>query len=128
MSYTVTSYDLNTMLDAVGRINGTTASDPRAAAYLRTGIYFMAGYIGDTVTIDDAELEKPGTLPSELQYAVLVPYTAALSAVGEAPIQSMSEGGDTVTYANTAKPKMSDYKAILSRYKRLKTPFNNKVV
>lgn len=127
MSYTVTSYDLDTMLDAVGRINGTTASDPRAAAYLRTGIYLMAGYIGDTITIDDAGLE-PGTLPSELQYAVLVPYTAALSAVGEAPIQSMSEGGDTVTYANTTKPEMSDYKAVLSRYKRLKTPFNNRVV
>lgn len=128
MSYTVTSYDMNNMLDAVGRINGTAASDPRAAAYLRTGIYLMAGYIGDAVQIDDSELNNPGTLPSELQYAVLVPYTAALSAVGEAPIQSMSEGGDTVTYANTTKPEMSDYKAVLSRYKRLKTPFNNRVV
>lgn len=128
MSYTVTSYDLNTMLDEVGIITGTAASDPRAAAYLRTGIYFMAGYIGDTITIDDAEAEKPGTLPSELQYAVLIPYTAAMSAVGEAPIQSMSEGGDTVTYANTDKPQMSDYKAILSRYKRLRTPKHNKVV
>lgn len=128
MSYTVTFYDLNNMLDAVGKINGNTASDPRAAAYLRTGIYLMAGYIGDSVAIDDSEFEKPGTLPSELQYAVLVPYTAALSAVGEAPIQSMSEGGDTVTYANTAKPKMSDYKAILSRYKRLRTPKHNEVV
>lgn len=127
MSYTVTLYDMNNMLDAVGKITGTE-SDPRAAAYLRTGIYLMAGYIGDTITIDDAELGKPGTLPSELQYAVLVPYTAALSAVGEAPIQSMSEGGDTVTYANTTKPEMSDYKAVLSRYKRLKTPFNNRVV
>lgn len=127
MSYTVTSYDMNNMLDAVGKITGT-ASDSRTEAYLRTGIYLMAGYIGDTVTIDDAEVEKPGTLPSELQYAVLVPYTAALSAVGEAPIQSMSEGGDTVTYANTTKPEMSDYKAVLSRYKRLKTPFNNRVV
>lgn len=128
MSYTVTFYDLNNMLDAVGKINGNTASDPRAAAYLRTGIYLMAGYIGDSVAIDDSEFEKPGTLPSELQYAVLVPYTAALSAVGEAPIQSMSEGGDTVTYANTTKPRMSDYKAILSRYKRLRTPKHNKVV
>lgn len=128
MSYTVTFYDMNNMLDAVGKITGTSASDPRAAAYLRTGIYLMAGYIGDAVQIDESELEKPGTLPSELQYAVLVPYTAALSAVGEAPIQSMSEGGDTVTYANTAKPEMSDYKAVLSRYKRLKTPFNNRVV
>lgn len=128
MSYTVTSYDMNNMLDAVGRINGTAASDPRAAAYLRTGIYLMAGYIGDAITIDDSDFGNPGTLPSELQYAVLVPYTAALSAVGEAPIQSMSEGGDTVTYANTTKPEMSDYKAVLSRYKRLKTPFNNRVV
>lgn len=128
MSYTVTRYDLDTMLDEVGRINGTAESDPRAAAYLRTGIYLMAGYIGDTITIDDAELEKPGTLPSELQYAVLVPYTAALSAVGEAPVQSMSEGGDTVTYANTTKPQMSDYKAVLSRYKRLRTPKHNEVV
>lgn len=127
MSYTVTFYDMNNMLDAVGKITGT-ASDSRAAAYLRTGIYLMAGYIGDAVQIDDSELNNPGTLPSELQYAVLVPYTAALSAVGEAPIQSMSEGGDTVTYANTTKPEMSDYKAVLSRYKRLKTPFNNRVV
>lgn len=125
--YVVTGYDLDNMLDAVGKITGTV-SDPRAAAYLRTGIYSMAGYIGDAVQIDDSELEKPGTLPEELQYAVLVPYTAVLVTVGEAPIQSMSEGGDNVTYANTAKPKMSDYKAILSRYKRLRTPKHNKVV
>lgn len=125
--YVVTGYDLDNMLDAVGKITGTV-SDPRAAAYLRTGIYSMAGYIGDAVQIDDSELEKPGTLPEELQYAVLVPNTAVLVTVGEAPIQSMSEGGDNVTYANTAKPKMSDYKAILSRYKRLRTPKHNKVV
>lgn len=125
--YAVTGYDLNKMLDEVGKITGT-ANDARATAYLRTGIYLMAGYIGDTITIDDAELEKPGNLPSELQYAVLVPYTASMAALGEVPIQSMSEGGDTVTYANTAKPKMSDYKAILSRYKRLRTPNHNKVV
>lgn len=125
--YVVTGYDLNKMLDEVGKITGN-ASDARATAYLRTGIYLLAGYIGDLVQINDTEFENPGTLPEELQYAVLVPYTATLSAVGEAPIQSMSEGGDTVTYANTAKPRMSDYKAILSRYKRLRTPKHNKVV
>lgn len=125
--YVVTGYDLNKMLDEVGKITGN-ASDARATAYLRTGIYLLSGYIGDLVQIADTEIENPGTLPDELQYAVLVPYTAALSAVGEAPIQSMSEGGDTVTYANTAKPRMSDYKAILSRYKRLRTPKHNKVV
>ena len=125
--YVVTGYDLNKMLDEVGKITGN-ASDARATAYLRTGIYLLSGYIGDLVQIADTEVENPGTLPEELQYAVLVPYTAALSAVGEAPIQSMSEGGDTVTYANTAKPRMSDYKAILSRYKRLRTPKHNKVV
>ena len=125
--YVVTGYDLNKMLDEVGKITGN-ASDARATAYLRTGIYLLSGYIGDLVQIADTEVENPGTLPDELQYAVLVPYTAALSAVGEAPIQSMSEGGDTVTYANTAKPRMSDYKAILSRYKRLRTPKHNKVV
>lgn len=125
--YVVTGYDLNKMLDEVGKITGN-ASDARATAYLRTGIYLLSGYIGDLVQIADAEIENPGTLPEELQYAVLVPYTASLSAVGEAPIQSMSEGGDTVTYANTAKPRMSDYKAILSRYKRLRTPKHNKVV
>ena len=125
--YVVTGYDLNKMLDEVGKITGN-ASDARATAYLRTGIYLLSGYIGDLVQIADTEIENPGTLPSELQYAVLVPYTASLSAVGEAPIQSMSEGGDTVTYANTAKPRMSDYKAILSRYKRLRTPKHNKVV
>lgn len=125
--YVVTGYDLNKMLDEVGKITGN-ASDARATAYLRTGVYMLSGYIGDLVQIADTEVENPGTLPDELQYAVLVPYTAALSAVGEAPIQSMSEGGDTVTYANTAKPRMSDYKAILSRYKRLRTPKHNKVV
>ena len=125
--YVVTGYDLNKMLDEVGKITGN-ASDARATAYLRTGVYLLSGYIGDLVQIADTEVENPGTLPSELQYAVLVPYTASLSAVGEAPIQSMSEGGDTVTYANTAKPRMSDYKAILSRYKRLRTPKHNKVV
>ena len=125
--YVVTGYDLNKMLDEVGKITGN-ASDARATAYLRTGVYLLAGYIGDLVQIADTEVENPGTLPSELQYAVLVPYTASLSAVGEAPIQSMSEGGDTVTYATTAKPRMSDYKAILSRYKRLRTPKHNKVV
>lgn len=125
--YVVTGYDLNKMLDEVGKITGN-ASDARATAYLRTGIYLLSGYIGDLVQIADTEIENPGSLPDELQYAVLVPYTAALSAVGEAPIQSMSEGGDTVTYANTAKPRMSDYKAILSRYKRLRTPKHNKVV
>ena len=125
--YVVTGYDLNKMLDEVGKITGN-ASDSRAAAYLRTGVYMLAGYIGDLVQIADTEVENPGTLPSELQYAVLVPYTASLSAVGEMPVQSMSEGGDTVTYANTAKPRMSDYKAILSRYKRLRTPKHNKVV
>ena len=125
--YVVTGYDLNKMLDEVGKITGN-ASDARATAYLRTGVYLLSGYIGDLVQIADTEIENPGTLPEELQYAVLVPYTAALSAVGEAPIQSMSEGGDTVTYANTAKPRMSDYKAILSRYKRLRTPKHNKVV
>lgn len=125
--YVVTGYDLNKMLDEVGKITGTE-SDARATAYLRTGIYLLAGYIGDFVQINDTEVENPGSLPDELQYAVLVPYTASLSAVGEAPIQSMSEGGDTVTYANTAKPRMSDYKAILSRYKRLRTPKHNKVV
>lgn len=125
--YVVTGYDLNKMLDEVGKITGN-ASDARATAYLRTGVYLLAGYIGDLVQIADTEVENPGTLPEELQYAVLVPYTASLSAVGEAPIQSMSEGGDTVTYANTAKPRMSDYKAILSRYKRLRTPKHNKVV
>ena len=125
--YVVTGYDLNKMLDEVGKITGN-ASDARATAYLRTGVYMLSGYIGDLVQIADTEIENPGTLPDELQYAVLVPYTAALSAVGEAPIQSMSEGGDTVTYANTAKPRMSDYKAILSRYKRLRTPKHNKVV
>ena len=125
--YVVTGYDLNKMLDEVGKITGN-ASDARATAYLRTGVYLLSGYIGDLVQIADTEIENPGTLPDELQYAVLVPYTAALSAVGEAPIQSMSEGGDTVTYANTAKPRMSDYKAILSRYKRLRTPKHNKVV
>ena len=125
--YVVTGYDLNKMLDEVGKITGN-ASDARATAYLRTGIYLLSGYIGDIVQIADTEIENPGSLPDELQYAVLVPYTAALSAVGEAPIQSMSEGGDTVTYANTAKPRMSDYKAILSRYKRLRTPKHNKVV
>ena len=125
--YVVTGYDLNKMLDEVGKITGN-ASDARATAYLRTGVYLLSGYIGDLVQIADTEVENPGTLPEELQYAVLVPYTAALSAVGEAPIQSMSEGGDTVTYANTAKPRMSDYKAILSRYKRLRTPKHNKVV
>lgn len=125
--YVVTGYDLNKMLDEVGKITGN-ASDARATAYLRTGVYLLSGYIGDLVQIADTEVENPGTLPDELQYAVLVPYTAALSAVGEAPIQSMSEGGDTVTYANTAKPRMSDYKAILSRYKRLRTPKHNKVV
>lgn len=125
--YVVTGYDLNKMLDEVGKITGN-ASDARATAYLRTGVYLLAGYIGDLVQIADTEIENPGTLPEELQYAVLVPYTASLSAVGEAPIQSMSEGGDTVTYANTAKPRMSDYKAILSRYKRLRTPKHNKVV
>ena len=106
--YVVTGYDLNKMLDEVGKITGN-ASDSRAAAYLRTGVYLLAGYIGDLVQIADTEIENPGTLPDELQYAVLVPYTASLSAVGEAPILSMSEGGDTVTYANTAKPRMSDY-------------------
>lgn len=125
--YVVTGYDLNKMLDEVGKITGN-ASDARATAYLRTGVYMLSGYIGDLVQIADTEIENPGTLPEELQYAVLVPYTAALSAVGEAPIQSMSEGGDTVTYANTTKPRMSDYKAILSRYKRLRTPKHNKVV
>lgn len=125
--YVVTGYDLNKMLDEVGKITGN-ASDARATAYLRTGVYMLSGYIGDLVQIADTEVENPGTLPDELQYAVLVPYTAALSAVGEAPIQSMSEGGDTVTYATTAKPRMSDYKAILSRYKRLRTPKHNKVV
>ena len=125
--YVVTGYDLNKMLDEVGKITGN-ASDARATAYLRTGVYLLSGYIGDLVQIADTEIENPGSLPDELQYAVLVPYTAALSAVGEAPIQSMSEGGDTVTYANTAKPRMSDYKAILSRYKRLRTPKHNKVV
>lgn len=125
--YVVTGYDLNKMLDEVGKITGTE-SDARATAYLRTGIYLLAGYIGDFVQINDTEVENPGSLPDELQYAVLVPYTASLSAVGEAPIQSMSEGGDTVTYANTAKPRMSDYKAILSRYKRLRTPKHNEVV
>ena len=125
--YVVTGYDLNKMLDEVGKITGN-ASDARATAYLRTGVYMLSGYIGDLVQIADTEIENPGTLPEELQYAVLVPYTASLSAVGEAPIQSMSEGGDTVTYANTAKPRMSDYKAILSRYKRLRTPKHNKVV
>ena len=125
--YVVTGYDLNKMLDEVGKITGN-ASDARATAYLRTGVYLLSGYIGDLVQIADTEVENPGSLPDELQYAVLVPYTAALSAVGEAPIQSMSEGGDTVTYANTAKPRMSDYKAILSRYKRLRTPKHNKVV
>lgn len=125
--YVVTGYDLNKMLDEVGKITGN-ASDARATAYLRTGVYMLAGYIGDLVQIADTEIENPGTLPEELQYAVLVPYTASLSAVGEAPIQSMSEGGDTVTYATTAKPRMSDYKAILSRYKRLRTPKHNKVV
>ena len=125
--YVVTGYDLNKMLDEVGKITGN-ASDARATAYLRTGVYMLSGYIGDLVQIADTEVENPGTLPEELQYAVLVPYTASLSAVGEAPIQSMSEGGDTVTYANTAKPRMSDYKAILSRYKRLRTPKHNKVV
>lgn len=125
--YVVTGYDLNKMLDEVGKITGN-ASDARATAYLRTGIYLLSGYIGDLVQIADTEIENPGSLPDELQYAVLVPYTASLSAVGEAPIQSMSEGGDTVTYANTAKPRMSDYKAILSRYKRLRTPKHNKVV
>lgn len=125
--YVVTGYDLNKMLDEVGKITGN-ASDARATAYLRTGVYMLAGYIGDLVQIADTEIENPGTLPDELQYSVLVPYTASLSALGEAPIQSMSEGGDTVTYATTSKPRMSDYKAILSRYKRLRTPFNNKVV
>ena len=125
--YVVTGYDLNKMLDEVGKITGN-ASDARATAYLRTGVYLLSGYIGDLVQIADTEIENPGTLPEELQYAVLVPYTAALSAVGEMPVQSMSEGGDTVTYANTAKPRMSDYKAILSRYKRLRTPKHNKVV
>ena len=125
--YVVTGYDLNKMLDEVGKITGN-ASDARATAYLRTGIYLLSGYIGDLVQIADTEVENPGTLPSELQYAVLVPYTASLSAVGEMPVQSMSEGGDTVTYATTAKPRMSDYKAILSRYKRLRTPKHNKVV
>lgn len=125
--YVVTGYDLNKMLDEVGKITGN-ASDARATAYLRTGVYLLSGYIGDLVQIADTEVENPGTLPEELQYAVLVPYTAALSAVGEAPIHSMSEGGDTVTYATTAKPRMSDYKAILSRYKRLRTPKHNKVV
>lgn len=125
--YVVTGYDLNKMLDEVGKITGN-ASDARATAYLRTGIYLLSGYIGDLVQIADTEIENPGTLPEELQYAVLVPYTAALSAVGEMPVQSMSEGGDTVTYATTAKPRMSDYKAILSRYKRLRTPKHNKVV
>lgn len=125
--YVVTGYDLNKMLDEVGKITGTE-SDARATAYLRTGIYLLAGYIGDLVQINDTEVENPGTLPEELQYAVLVPYTASLSTLGEAPIQSMSEGGDTVTYATTAKPRMSDYKAILSRYKRLRTPKHNKVV
>ena len=125
--YVVTGYDLNKMLDEVGKITGN-ASDARATAYLRTGVYLLSGYIGDLVQIADTEIENPGSLPDELQYAVLVPYTAALSAVGEAPIQSMSEGGDTVTYATTAKPRMSDYKAILSRYKRLRTPKHNKVV
>ena len=125
--YVVTGYDLNKMLDEVGKITGN-ASDARATAYLRTGIYLLSGYIGDLVQIADTEVENPGTLPEELQYAVLVPYTASLSTLGEAPIQSMSEGGDTVTYANTAKPRMSDYKAILSRYKRLRTPKHNKVV
>ena len=125
--YVVTGYDLNKMLDEVGKITGN-ASDARATAYLRTGVYLLSGYIGDLVQIADTEVENPGTLPEELQYAVLVPYTASLSTLGEAPIQSMSEGGDTVTYANTAKPRMSDYKAILSRYKRLRTPKHNKVV
>ena len=125
--YVVTGYDLNKMLDEVGKITGN-ASDARATAYLRTGVYLLSGYIGDLVQIADTEIENPGTLPDELQYAVLVPYTAALSAVGEMPVQSMSEGGDTVTYANTAKPRMSDYKAILSRYKRLRTPKHNEVV
>ena len=125
--YVVTGYDLNKMLDEVGKITGN-ASDARATAYLRTGIYLLSGYIGDLVQIADTEIENPGSLPDELQYAVLVPYTASLSTLGEAPIQSMSEGGDTVTYANTAKPRMSDYKAILSRYKRLRTPKHNKVV
>lgn len=125
--YVVTGYDLNKMLDEVGKITGN-ASDARATAYLRTGVYLLSGYIGDLVQIADTEIENPGTLPEELQYAVLVPYTAALSAVGEMPVQSMSEGGDTVTYATTAKPRMSDYKAILSRYKRLRTPKHNKVV
>lgn len=125
--YVVTGYDLNKMLDEVSNITGN-ASDARATAYLRTGIYLLAGYIGDIVQINDTEVENPGTLPEELQYAVLVPYTASLSALGEAPIQSMSEGGDTVTYATTSKPRMSDYKAILSRYKRLRTPKHNEVV
>lgn len=125
--YVVTGYDLNKMLDEVGKITGN-ASDARATAYLRTGVYLLAGYIGDLVQINDTEVENPGTLPEELQYAVLVPYTASLSTLGEAPIQSMSEGGDTVTYATTAKPRMSDYKAILSRYKRLRTPKHNEVV
>ena len=125
--YVVTGYDLNKMLDEVGKITGN-ASDARATAYLRTGVYLLSGYIGDLVQIADTEIENPGTLPEELQYAVLVPYTAALSAVGEMPVQSMSEGGDTVTYATTAKPRMSDYKAILSRYKRLRTPKHYEVV
>lgn len=127
MTYTVTAFDLNAMLDEVGKITGTE-SDSRAAAYLRTGIYLMAGYIGDIISIDDATYDTEGDLPKELQYAVLIPYTASLVAVGEAPVQSMTEGGDSVSYATVTKPRMSDYKAILSRYKRLRTPNNNKVV
>lgn len=100
--YVVTGCDLNKMLDEVGKITGN-ASDARATAPANWCV--SVGWLYWRPCPDYRyRVKTPALCP--VQYAVLVPYTAALSAVGEAPIQSMSEGGDTVTYATTSKPRM----------------------
>lgn len=124
MTYTVTSNDISKMLDLIGELallDDTTI----AYAYLRTAIYTLAGYIGADIIIEEAETIASGTLPTTLQTGVLVPYVTSLVCVGEITPKTETVGGVTITYDNTTKPKLTDYKAIYSRYKRLKTPYNN---
>lgn len=124
MTYTVTQYDITQMLLQIKTL-ALLDDDTIAYAYLRTAIYTLAGYIGCEIVIDENDYDNAGTLPTQLQGGVLVPYVTSLVCVGEITPKTENVGGVTLTYDNTAKPRMSDYKAIYSRYKRLKTPYNN---
>lgn len=76
----------------------------------------VSGYINVNIEPDNPELAP---IPPAILRGAIVPMLAARLAAGMQTVTSMTEGGDSVTLAQSYSKEASGYKSVLAPYKRL---------